>query len=86
MNARKCAQACLLFFLTSAPIANYSPAIAAAGATVTGRVLDAQGGLPVEKVTIELHRGGAIAGTGVTGANGIARIPEPAPGDIRRPC
>lgn len=57
------------------------PARAAAdGTTVSGRILDAQGGLPVQNATIELDRRGVNVATTVTDANGQFRIPNQPPG------
>ncbi len=54
-----------------------APAIAADGVTVSGRILDAQGGLPVPNAQVELDRGGrgiAIATTDASGTFSIGGI------------
>ncbi|MBV8066529.1 MAG: TonB-dependent receptor [Candidatus Eremiobacteraeota bacterium] len=63
-------------FCWSAPTA----AASGAGTTVSGRILDIQGGLPVPNVTVELYRNGARTGTAVTDARGAFRIPNQGPG------
>ncbi len=47
-----------------------APAIAAGGVTVSGRILDTQGGLPVPNATVELDRGGQRIATATTDAGG----------------
>ncbi|HEY6327266.1 MAG TPA: TonB-dependent receptor [Candidatus Cybelea sp.] len=54
-----------------------APAVAANGVTVSGRILDTQGGLPVPNAQVELDRGAqrvAIATTDATGTFSIAGI------------
>jgi outer membrane receptor protein involved in Fe transport len=78
MNAR---QSAMPFALVLALLfAGVSAAPAAGGATISGRILDTQGGLPVPNATVELHRGGAIVATGRTDSNGNVSIPGQAPG------
>jgi outer membrane receptor protein involved in Fe transport len=47
---------------------------AAGGTTITGRILDTQGGLPVPNATIELYRAETPVATARTDANGTFRI------------
>jgi outer membrane receptor protein involved in Fe transport len=56
------------------------PAAAADGLTVSGRILDTQGGLPVPNATVQLDRGGAPVASGVTDASGAFRITGVPPG------
>ncbi|MBV8725964.1 MAG: TonB-dependent receptor [Candidatus Eremiobacteraeota bacterium] len=56
------------------------PAAAAAGTTVSGRILDTQGGLPVPNAGVQLDRNGARVAAGVTDASGTFRIPGVPPG------
>ncbi|HLY03523.1 MAG TPA: TonB-dependent receptor [Candidatus Cybelea sp.] len=56
------------------------PAAAAGGTTISGRILDTQGGLPVPNATVELERNGTRAATGRTDAGGNFRIPDQPPG------
>jgi outer membrane receptor protein involved in Fe transport len=56
------------------------PAAAAGGTTVSGRILDTQGGLPVANATIELQRNGTPVATGRTDAGGNFRILDQPPG------
>jgi len=62
------------------PIAGSPAPDPAGGTTVSGRILDAQGGLPVPNATVELQRGGVRVATGRTDANGNFRILDRAPG------
>ncbi|MBV8530365.1 MAG: TonB-dependent receptor, partial [Candidatus Eremiobacteraeota bacterium] len=58
------------------------PAVAApsGGTTVSGRILDTQGGLPVPGATVELQRSGAVVITARTDANGSFRAGGVPPG------
>lgn len=56
------------------------PAAAAGGTTVSGRILDTQGGLPVANATIELQRNGTPVATGRTDGGGNFRILDQPPG------
>ena len=60
-----------------APLA--SPA-APGTATIVGRVLDAQGGLPVDGATVELDRNSNVVATMRTDANGTYRFANQPPG------
>lgn len=51
-----------------------------AGATITGRILDTQGGLPVPNATVDLYRQGRIVATGRTDRNGDFRVVGQPPG------
>lgn len=51
-----------------------------AGTTVSGRILDTQGGLPVPNATVELQRNGTRVATTKTDAAGNFRIPDVAGG------
>jgi outer membrane receptor protein involved in Fe transport len=65
--------------LTAAPLA--APAAGTgSGTTVSGRILDIQGGLTVPNATVELNRGGTTVATAKTDANGRFRIPNVPPG------
>lgn len=65
------------FVLAGAPAVLGAPA---AGSTITGRILDTQGGLPVANATVELRRGGTVVATGRTDRNGVVRISAQPPG------
>ncbi|MBV8150555.1 MAG: TonB-dependent receptor, partial [Candidatus Eremiobacteraeota bacterium] len=56
------------------------PANAAQGTTVSGRILDTQGGLPVPNATVQLDRGGVRVAAGLTDAAGNFRIAGVPPG------
>ena len=56
------------------------PAAAAGGTTISGRILDTQGGLPVANATVELQRNGAEVATGRTDGGGNFRILDQPPG------
>jgi outer membrane receptor protein involved in Fe transport len=56
------------------------PQAAPSTATITGRVLDAQGGLPVTNATVELDRGGARVAQTQTDANGVFTFVNTPPG------
>ncbi|HEV3090562.1 MAG TPA: TonB-dependent receptor [Candidatus Cybelea sp.] len=56
------------------------PAPAAGGATISGRILDTTGGLPVPNATVELQRNGVHVATAHTDANGNFRILDQPPG------
>ncbi|MFY9739802.1 MAG: carboxypeptidase regulatory-like domain-containing protein, partial [Candidatus Cybelea sp.] len=56
------------------------PAAAAGGTTVSGRILDAQGGLTVPNATVELERNGTPVATARTDAGGNFRILDQPPG------
>lgn len=59
--------AILLTFLAATP---------ASGTTVSGRILDAQGGLPVPNATVELVKDGTTVASAKSDANGNFRIAE----------
>ena len=56
------------------------PAAAAGGTTISGRILDAQGGLTVPNATVELERNGTQVATARTDAGGNFRIADQPPG------
>jgi len=56
------------------------PAVAADGVTVTGRILDAQGGLPVPNATVQLDRNGVRVAAAITDVGGTFRINGVLPG------
>ena len=66
------------FFVLSASVA--IPLHAATGTTISGRVLDAQGGLPVPNALIELERNGTQVATTHTDANGAFTFQDEPPG------
>ena len=68
-NARRFPAAFLLAFLLGSLAATPE-----SGTTVTGRILDAQGGLPVPNATVELVKGGVTTASAKTDANGAFRI------------
>lgn len=72
--------ACLVALLMAMTLAPALPVAAADGTTISGRILDTQGGLPVPNATIELVRGGATVATTHTDAAGNFKIPNQAPG------
>ncbi len=63
-----------LLIALSALLVAAVPAAAAGGTTISGRILDTQGGLPVANATIELERKGTLVATGRTDAGGNFRI------------
>jgi outer membrane receptor protein involved in Fe transport len=65
----------LLAFLLGSP-----PAAAAGGTTITGRILDTQGGLPVPNAVVDLQRGTIKIATARTDAAGNFRIENQSPG------
>lgn len=65
----------LLVFLLS-----WVPAVASEGVTVSGRILDTQGGLPVPSAAVQLDRGGVQVASGRTDAAGNFRISGVPPG------
>lgn len=79
-DLRRVAAFLLIAFLTSA-----LPVFAAGqpnqpGTTISGRILDLSGGLPVPNATIELYRSGTKVAEGNTDASGRFRIPNQPPG------
>jgi outer membrane receptor protein involved in Fe transport len=56
------------------------PAAAAGGTTISGRILDTQGGLTVPNATVELERNGTRVATARTDAGGNFRILDQPPG------
>jgi outer membrane receptor protein involved in Fe transport len=56
------------------------PAAAAGGTTISGRILDTQGGLTVPNATVELERNGTRVATARTDAGGNFRILDEPPG------
>ncbi len=71
-------QICALVALAVALVPTGLPA--ATGATIVGRVLDAQGGLPVEGATVELDRNSSPVTTARTDATGTFRFANEPPG------
>src|SRR5579871_508045 len=57
-----------------------APAVAADGVTVSGRILDTQGGLPVPNAQVELDRAGRKVASTTTDSAGTFAIPGVAPG------
>ncbi|MGB8965789.1 MAG: TonB-dependent receptor [Candidatus Cybelea sp.] len=80
MNARKNAHSYLAYFLILVLLPVALMGAAGGGTTVSGRILDAQGGLPIPNATIELQLGGVSVATTHTDAGGNFRIPNQAPG------
>ncbi|MBV9718219.1 MAG: TonB-dependent receptor [Candidatus Eremiobacteraeota bacterium] len=78
MNAKSYLASALLFALACAG-ASAAPE-PSSGATITGRILDTQGGLPVSNATIEFHRNGAIVETARTDKDGRFSIANQPPG------
>ncbi len=70
----------LAFLLVFAFIASPAISAAATGTTISGRILDAQGGLPVPSATVELGIKGTKVATAVTDAAGQFSFPGVAPG------
>lgn len=69
-----------LMLLVAAGVALPLPGFAAEGSTVTARILDQQGGLPIPGATVELDRAGARVATAQTNAYGTATFSDVAPG------
>jgi len=63
----------VIFMLAASPVAA-APDPAASGTTVSGRILDTQGGLPVPNATVDLMRNGTVVATGRTDSVGTFRI------------
>ncbi|HEY2474615.1 MAG TPA: TonB-dependent receptor, partial [Candidatus Cybelea sp.] len=63
-----------------APAATPASQVAAGGTAISGRILDAQGGLPVPSAQIDLLRNGARVASTQTDANGRFRVADQAPG------
>ena len=82
MNGAKNAYALLLVFSIATTLCNVLPASAAGdpGTTISGRILDTQGGLPVPGAAIELTHGGVRSATAHTDAGGTFRVNDQAPG------
>ncbi|MBV9232704.1 MAG: TonB-dependent receptor [Candidatus Eremiobacteraeota bacterium] len=72
---RRAAPLLLVAFLACAV-----PAVASNGVTVTGRILDTQGGLPVANATVQLDRGATRIAGSQTDAAGNFRIADVPPG------
>ncbi|HMF27704.1 MAG TPA: TonB-dependent receptor, partial [Candidatus Cybelea sp.] len=64
----------LIVLVIAASPAVAAPDPSASGTTVSGRILDTQGGLSVPDATIDLMRGGTVVATGHTDAAGRFRI------------
>ena len=62
----------IIFLVTAAPAA--AAPDPASGTTVSGRILDTQGGLTVPNATVDLMRDGTVVATGHTDAGGRFRI------------
>lgn len=73
-RANALSRAAALAFLALFAFALRTAAAPAATTTVSGRILDTQGGLPVPNATVELVRGGVHVATGRTDAAGNFRI------------
>ena len=69
-----------IFALAAVFFASVPAPAAPEGTTISGRVLDAQGGLPVSNATIEFLRNGTRVATAHTDANGTFRVTGQAPG------
>jgi outer membrane receptor protein involved in Fe transport len=69
-----------LFFLAFIALLLPTAAAPVSGTTVSGRILDTQGGLPVPNAAVELDRGGTRVATGRTDTYGTFRIPNVPPG------
>ncbi|HTA40235.1 MAG TPA: carboxypeptidase-like regulatory domain-containing protein, partial [Candidatus Acidoferrales bacterium] len=66
----------LAFTITAFPLNS----IAATGTTISGRILDAQAGLPVPNATIALAMGGTNVASATTDASGQFTFPSEPPG------
>lgn len=77
MNARYYPALSVVFLVL---LVSGAVAPAAGGTTVSGRILDTQGGLPVPNATVELYHNGTSVASAVTDASGTFRIPGQAPG------
>ncbi|MGA9944233.1 MAG: carboxypeptidase-like regulatory domain-containing protein, partial [Candidatus Cybelea sp.] len=82
MNAGKSAiwLSYLLVFALTLTVGSVAASAPADGTTVSGRILDLQGGLPVPNATIELRRGSQTAATAITDRNGNFKIPNQSAG------
>jgi outer membrane receptor protein involved in Fe transport len=72
--------ACFALGFSIATAQTQTPAPAAPTTTVSGRIFDAQGGLPVPGATIELDQGTTKIATTTTGANGNFSFAKVLPG------
>ncbi|MGA8325913.1 MAG: carboxypeptidase-like regulatory domain-containing protein, partial [Candidatus Cybelea sp.] len=79
-RANALSRATALAFLLLLAFAMRTTAAPTATTTVSGRILDTQGGLPVPDATVELVRGGVHIATGRTDAAGNFRVPGISPG------
>ena len=78
-SLRRATAACLISLF--AAFSAISPALAAAsGTTITGRVLDVSGGLPVSGASVKLERGNTVLANTTTVADGSFSFPGVAPG------
>jgi len=80
MIAFDIARSCLALAALTAVLSVGVPAPAADGTTISGRILDAQGGLPVPNATVEFDRGGTRVAEAHTDAYGTFRILDQAAG------
>ncbi len=80
-NARVFLALGLLFAVLAAAV---PPALAAGGTTVSGRILDTQGGLPIPNATVVLERGGVRVGSAQTDARRKFPDSRPGSGHVRR--
>ncbi|HZY98630.1 MAG TPA: TonB-dependent receptor, partial [Candidatus Baltobacteraceae bacterium] len=72
---------CIFAFVLATSIVSLQGAgRAAQGSTVSARILDTQGGLPVPGATVELDRAGGRVATAQTDAYGTARLSDVAAG------
>lgn len=77
---RRVAAYILIAFLTAALPVLAASGPSATGTTISGRILDLTGGLPVSNATVELYRNGTKVAEGHTDASGQFRIPNQSPG------
>src|ERR1700722_11717475 len=71
----------LAFLLIFGFLASPMPSSAATGTAISGRILDAQGGLPVQSATIELDLNGTKVATTTTDASGSFSFLNEPPGN-----
>jgi outer membrane receptor protein involved in Fe transport len=70
----------IFVLLLAVSFASLPAAAATEGSTVTARILDTQGGLPVSGATVEIDRAGVRVATAQTDSYGTATISDVAPG------
>ena len=75
-----CKRICIAFWTLAVVLAPLAAPAAPGTAAIVGRVLDAQGGLPVDGATVELYRNSNVVATTRTDATGTYRFVNQPPG------